>query len=138
MSDTNEIRLNRGDRLGHKLLDATSESKSIVSVSTFSNNLRSLLQQLFTDNNNQRSEYNKRVLFLFYGLSRYRGKNHMDQKDDDEICLLVIECSCSCFTIIFSRHFPKFWPMGFKNEKIRGKKCFYRTDCGAVDLINIY
>ena len=59
-------------------------SKSMVSVSTFSNNLRSFLQQLFTDNNNNQSEYNKRVLFLFYGISGYRGKNHMDQKDDDQ------------------------------------------------------
>ena len=72
---------------GHKLLDATSRSKSIVSVSTFSNNLRLLyfLQQLFTDNNNnQRPEYNKQVLFLFYGISRYHGKSHMDKKDNDK------------------------------------------------------
>ena len=55
------------------------------SVSTFSNNLRSFLQLLFTDNNNQRSEYNIRVLFLFYGISRYLGKNRVDQKDDDEM-----------------------------------------------------
>lgn len=71
-SDTNEIR-NRSNRLGHKLLDATSESKSIVSVSTVSNNLRSFLRQLLTDNNNyQRSEYNNRVLFLFYGIARFK------------------------------------------------------------------
>ena len=42
------------------------ESKSIVSVPRFSNNLRSFLQQLFTDNNNK--EYNNRVLFLFRNL----------------------------------------------------------------------
>ena len=78
LSDTNEIRLNHcmGDRLGHKLLlDATSESKSIVSVSKFSHNFRSFLQQSFTDNNdNNRSEYKKRVLFLFY-----------HQNDDNEM-----------------------------------------------------
>ena len=77
LSDTNEIR-NWSNRLGQKLLlDARSESKTIVSVSTVSNNRRSFLQQFFTDNNNQRFEYNKRVLFLFYGISRCRGKNHM-------------------------------------------------------------
>ena len=36
-------------------------------------------------NNNQRSEYNNQVLFLFYGISRYRGKNHVTTKDDDEM-----------------------------------------------------
>ena len=81
-SRDNLIRNRSNWHSGHKLLDETSENKSKVSVSTVSNHLRSFSQQLFTDNNNQRSEYNKRVLFLFYGISRYSGKNHMDKKDD--------------------------------------------------------
>ena len=67
MSDTNEIRNGRQTSRSETARGNLSrEGKSIVSVSTFSNNLRSFLQQLFTDNNNQ--EYNNRVLFLFRNL----------------------------------------------------------------------
>ena len=63
---------NRGDRLGPLTTRRNlRKQKHSLSINIL-NNLHSYLQQLFTDDN-QRSEENNRVLFLFYGISRKHG-----------------------------------------------------------------
>ena len=87
MSNTNEIR-NRPDRLGQKLLDATSESKTYsLSINNFKQSSMIIFTQIIiiSDPN----IINKRVLFLFYGILRYHGKNHMNIKGNDEMLLLL-------------------------------------------------
>ena len=115
LSDTNEIRLNRGDRLGTNSARRNLRSKSIVSVAIFSSNFdhlyNSYSQKIKITDPNIISDFYSYFMVFQGVVERTTWLNKMMTK----CYLLIIECSCFCFTIIFSRRFPKFCKLIFNS-----------------------